>query len=286
MTFDALLARATMRLQASGSPTPRLDAEVLMMHAADVTRAWLYTWGDREIVPPAWARFDALIAARSLGHPVAHLTGEREFWGLVLRVDDTTLIPRPDTECLVEALLARMPHATGRALDLGTGSGAIALALASERPAWHVVGVDKVPGAVRLATANAERLALSNATFLVSDWFSALGNETFDVIAANPPYIAEDDPHLAQGDVRFEPRSALVAEDAGLADLCHLALTARTHLAGGGWLAMEHGMTQAARVREILTSAGYRDVASVADLGARERVTLGRAPDAAGRGAR
>lgn len=278
MTYDTLLARASRRLQQAGSASPRLDAEVLMMHAASVTRAWLYAWGDRELAGVPRARFEALVAARALGHPVAYLIGEREFWGLPLRVDEATLIPRPDTECLVEALLAKMPHGPGKALDLGTGTGAIALALASERPEWHVIGVDKVPSAVHLATANATRLALSNVTFWVSDWFSALGNEKFDVIAANPPYIAEDDPHLAQGDVRFEPRSALVAGDAGLADLYHLARTARAHLVADGWLGLEHGWEQAAQVREALTQAGYTDVVSIVDLGARERLTLGRAP--------
>nr|CDQ33010.1 Release factor glutamine methyltransferase [Virgibacillus halodenitrificans] len=278
MTYDTLLTRASRRLQAAGSASPRLDAEVLMMHAASATRAWLYTWGDRELAGVPRARFEALVAARALGHPVAYLTGEREFWGLRLRVDEATLIPRPDTECLVESLLAKMPHGSGKALDLGTGTGAIALALATERPAWHVTGVDREETAVAVAKDNAQRLGITNTTFLVSDWFSALGNETFDVIAANPPYIAEDDPHLAQGDVRFEPRSALVAGDAGLADLRHLAMAARRHLVTGGWLALEHGWEQASRVREALTRAGYEDIVSETDLGARERLTLGRAP--------
>lgn len=277
MTYDTLLTRAARRLQAADSASPRLDAEVLMMHAASVTRAWLYTWGDRELTGVSRARFEALVAARALGHPVAYLIGEREFWGLPLRVDEATLIPRPDTECLVEALLAKMPHGPGKALDLGTGTGAIALALASERPTWHVTGVDREEAAVIIAKDNAQHLGIANATFLVSDWFGALENATFDVIAANPPYIAEDDPHLTQGDVRFEPRSALVAGDAGLADLYHLARTARAHLVADGWLGLEHGWEQAAQVREALTQAGYTDVVSIADFGARERVTVGRA---------
>ncbi|WP_277811039.1 peptide chain release factor N(5)-glutamine methyltransferase [Chromohalobacter canadensis] len=278
MTYDTLLTRAARRLQAADSASPRLDAEVLMMHAASVTRAWLYTWGDRELTGVSRARFEALVAARALGHPVAYLIGEREFWGLRLRVDEATLIPRPDTECLVEALLAKMPYGPGKALDLGTGTGAIALALASERPTWHVTGVDREEAAVIIAKDNAQHLGIANATFLVSDWFGALENATFDVIAANPPYIAEDDPHLTQGDVRFEPRSALVARDAGLADLHYLAMTARGHLVAGGWLALEHGWEQASRVREALAQAGYEDVFSETDLGARERLTLGRAP--------
>ncbi|MCK0714284.1 peptide chain release factor N(5)-glutamine methyltransferase [Chromohalobacter sarecensis] len=278
MTYDTLLARAARRLQAAGSDSPRLDAEVLMMHAASVTRTWLYTWGDRELVGVPRARFEALVAARALGHPVAYLIGEREFWGLRLRVDASTLIPRPDTECLVAILLAKMPHGPGKALDLGTGTGAVALALAAERPTWHVTGVDREVAAVAVAQDNARRLGITNTSFLVSDWFAALEGMTFDVIAANPPYIAEDDPHLAQGDVRFEPRTALVANDAGLADLRHLAVAARAHLAVGGWLALEHGWEQASRVREALVRAGYEDVVSETDLGARERLTLGRAP--------
>ncbi|MCI0594204.1 peptide chain release factor N(5)-glutamine methyltransferase, partial [Chromohalobacter sp.] len=188
MTYDVLLTRAALRLQAAGSASPRLDAEVLMMHAASVTRAWLYAWGDGECEGIARARFEALVAARAAGHPVAYLIGEREFWGLCLRVGESTLIPRPDTECLVETLLAKMPHRAGTALDLGTGTGAIALALATERPAWHVTGVDREQAAVALAEDNARRLGATNATFLVSDWFAALEGMTFDAIAANPPY--------------------------------------------------------------------------------------------------
>jgi len=278
MTYDTLLTRAARRLQAAGSASSRLDAEVLMMHAASVTRAWLYTWGDRELAGVPRARFEALVAARSLGHPVAYLIGEREFWGLRLRVDESTLIPRPDTECLVEALLAKMSHGAGKALDMGTGTGAIALALAAERPTWHVTGVDREVAAVTVAEDNARRLGIANTTFLVSDWFAALEGAIFDVIAANPPYIAADDPHLGQGDVRFEPRSALVANDAGLADLRHLVAAARGHLVAGGWLVLEHGWEQASRVRDLLTRAGYEAVVSETDLGARERLTLGRAP--------
>ena len=221
MRLDPLLARAAQRLKVAASPRPRLDAEVLLCDVLGVSRAWLYTWGDSEC--PTWehARFDALIAARAQGQPVAYLTGEREFWGLPLATSPTTLIPRPDTETLVEAALARAGTPTGRLLDLGTGTGAIALAFASEKPDWQVVGVDVRPEAVALAADNARTLNITNATFLVSDWFSAFTlsspsasspGSTFEIIVSNPPYIAADDPHLGQGDVRFEPRSALVAE--------------------------------------------------------------------------
>ena len=289
MTFDALLKSAAQRLQLAGSPSPRVDAEVLMEFATGRSRTWLYTWGDSEC--PTWehARFDALIAARAQGQPVAYLTGEREFWGLPLATSPTTLIPRPDTETLVEAALARAGTPTGRLLDLGTGTGAIALAFASEKPDWQVVGVDVRPEAVALAAHNARTLNITNATFLVSDWFSALRSSspsesspgspspgsTFEIIVSNPPYIAADDPHLGQGDVRFEPRSALVAEADGMADLLHLITTAQAFLSPGGWLVLEHGYQQAPSVRQALKLAGYQSVESVQDMGGHERVTLG-----------
>ena len=284
MTFDALLKSAAQRLQLAGSPSPRIDAEVLMEFATGRSRTWLYTWGDSEC--PTWehARFDALIAARAQGQPVAYLTGEREFWGLPLATSSTTLIPRPDTETLVETALARAGTPTGRLLDLGTGTGAIALAFASEKPDWQVVGVDVRPEAVALAADNARTLNITNATFLVSDWFSAFTlsspsasspGSTFEIIVSNPPYIAADDPHLGQGDVRFEPRSALVAEADGMADLLHLITTAQAFLSPGGWLVLEHGYQQAPSVRQALKLAGYQSVESVQDMGGHERVTLG-----------
>lgn len=276
MRLDVLLARAAKRLQASGSPSPRLDAEVLLCHVLEVDRTWLYTWGDREADSLSRARFDALIAARGQGAPVAYLTGEREFWGLSLRTHDATLIPRPDTESLVEAALARGDAEEGMFLDLGTGTGAIALAFASERPCWRVTGVDLSPQAVALARDNASRLGLSRVRFLESDWFASLEGERFALVVANPPYLADDDPHLAQGDVRFEPRSALVAGDDGLADLYALVHEARRHLLAGGWLLLEHGLEQGAAVRRAFEQAGYDQVATLQDLGARDRVSLGR----------
>ncbi|MDN3561099.1 peptide chain release factor N(5)-glutamine methyltransferase [Vreelandella neptunia] len=280
MTLDALLKQAAQRLQAAGSSSPRIDAEVLLCHLLGRDRTWLYTWGDK--ICPLWeqARFDALIAARVQGTPVAYLTGEREFWGLRLATSPDTLIPRPDTETLVELALSRAALTSGRLLDLGTGTGAIALAFASEQPHWQVLGVDLRVEAVSLATRNAQALGLANATFLQSDWFAALdaytvaGNQ-FDIIVSNPPYIAGDDPHLAEGDVRFEPRSALVADACGMADLLHLVNSAQRYLAASGWLLLEHGYQQAEMVREALGSAGYQNVESVRDLGGHERVTLG-----------
>lgn len=280
MTLDALLKQAAQRLQAAGSSSPRIDAEVLLCHVLGRDRTWLYTWGDK--ICPLWeqARFDALIAARVQGTPVAYLTGEREFWGLRLATSPDTLIPRPDTETLVELALSRAVLPSGHLLDLGTGTGAIALAFASEQPLWQVLGVDLRFEAVALANHNARSLGITNARFLQSDWFAALesydeAGTLFDIIVSNPPYIAADDPHLAEGDVRFEPRSALVADASGMADLLHLVNTAQRYLAASGWLLLEHGYQQAQMVCEALKNAGYQNVESVRDLGGRERVTLG-----------
>ena len=280
MSLDTLLKQAAQRLQRAGSSSPRIDAEVLLCHVLGRDRTWLYTWGDK--VCPLWeqARFDALVAARAQGTPVAYLTGEREFWGLRLATSPDTLIPRPDTETLVELALSRVSQPQGRMLDLGTGTGAIALAFASEQPDWQVVGVDLRLEAVALATRNAQALGIANASFSQSDWFSALGEHVeegrrFDIIASNPPYIAADDPHLGEGDVRFEPRSALVAEACGMADLLHLVSSAQRYLVVSGWLLLEHGYCQADKVRRALKAAGYQNVESVRDLGGHERVTLG-----------
>lgn len=280
MSLDALLKQAAQRLHAAGSSSPRVDAEVLMCHVLERDRTWLYTWGDKMCSPWEHARFDALIAARVQGMPVAYLTGEREFWGLRLATSPNTLIPRPDTETLVELALSRVTLPTGRLLDLGTGTGAIALAFASEQPGWRVLGVDVRDEAVELAVSNAKALGITNAHFLQSDWFSALESDAetetlFDIIVSNPPYIAADDPHLAKGDVRFEPRSALVAKADGMADLLHLVQSARHYLSTSGWLLLEHGYTQADRVRAALTSAGFHNVESIRDLGGHQRVTLG-----------
>ena len=275
MRLDALVARAAARLAASGAASPRLDAEVLLCHVLERDRTWLYTWGDRAIEAWPRARFEALLALRASGWPVAYLTGEREFWGLALATSPATLIPRPDTERLVEAALEKATASHAELLDLGTGTGAIALAFASERPSWQVVGVDRALAAVALARANAERLGIANVRFYESDWFAAVAGRRFALIVANPPYLAADDPHLSQGDVRFEPHSALVAEASGLADLNWLIDQALEHLLPGGWLLLEHGMEQGQAVRTALSEAGYRQVVTLEDLGGRERVSLG-----------
>lgn len=258
------------------SDSPRLDLEVLLCHLLGKSRAWLYTWPEHPLDEVQQAQFEHLLKRRIAGEPVAHLTGTREFWSLPLKVNRATLIPRPDTEVLVEAVLALCPPEPLRLLDLGTGTGAIALALASEKPHWQITAVDRMPAAVALAEENRQQLGFSNVEILQSDWFAALADRTFDVIVSNPPYIDPKDPHLREGDVRFEPLSALVAEEAGLADIREIASVARAHLTAGGLLAVEHGWDQGKAVRNIFSERGYSEVETRLDYAGRERITLGR----------
>ncbi len=274
MTFRDWLKQAVAALQ--GGDSPKRDAQILLGFVTGRSRSWLVAFDETELLPEQLTRLDALLARRVCGVPVAHLTGEREFWSLPLRVSDATLIPRPDTELLVEQALARLPAAPSRILDLGTGTGAIALALASERSDCAVLGVDRIEAAVALAQSNADRLAIPNAAFALSHWFDALPAARFDLIVSNPPYIDASDTHLSQGDVRFEPRSALVADDAGLAELLLLIAQAPQWLAPGGWLLLEHGWQQDAAARVLMQQHGFFQVATVHDYGGNPRVTLGR----------
>ncbi len=206
MTFQAWLQQAIARLAESDSP--RRDAEILLGHVTGRARTWILAFGETTLSADEAAKLEALLVRRQRGEPIAHLVGQREFWSLPLFVSPATLIPRPDTECLVEQALARLPTAPCRILDLGTGTGAIALALASERPDCEVTAVDVMPDAVALALRNAEHLGIANVTISQSDWFSALAGQRFATIVSNPPYIDAADPHLAEGDVRFEPLTA------------------------------------------------------------------------------
>jgi len=258
------------------SESARLDVEVLLGHVLGRERTWLYTWPEYELTVAEQGEFEALLARRKSGEPVAHLTGEREFWSLTLRVDPSTLIPRPDTELLVETALRLCPQSTLRALDLGTGTGAIALALASEKPGWQIVAAEKSEAALALAEDNRDRLGFTNVKVVKSDWFAQLPPQHFSLIVSNPPYIDAADPHLSQGDVRFEPSTALVAERQGLADIEHIAAQAGDFLGENGWLLVEHGWQQAQAVREIFTAGGYREVESRKDFSGWERITLGR----------
>lgn len=272
MTIIASLLRAA---QLPDSPTPRLDAELLLAAALGKPRSFLHTWPERIVPSEAALLFAEYLQRRRSGEPVAYILGQQGFWKLDLEVAPHTLIPRPDTELLVEAALELLPATPAKVLDLGTGSGAIALALASERPAWKVTAVDRVLEAVALAERNRQRLQLDNVTVLSSHWFSAVESQRFQLIVSNPPYIAEADPHLAAGDVRFEPESALVAGKDGLDDLRLIVDQAPRHLEAGGWLMLEHGYDQAGAVRELLTARGFVEVHSRVDLGGHERISLG-----------
>lgn len=273
MEFQHWLRQAASELSASESP--KRDAEILLEFVTGKARTYLLAFGETQLSAEQEAQLATLLARRKTGEPVAHLVGEREFWSLPLYVSPATLIPRPDTECLVEQALSRLPAQACRILDLGTGTGAIALALASERPDCEVTAVDVMPDAVALARRNVARLGFPNVTVLQSSWFSALDNRTFGMIVSNPPYIDEHDPHLTQGDVRFEPLTALVAANEGLADIVHIVTTSRQHLLPGGWLLVEHGWTQGDAVRDVFIAAGYRAVETCRDYGGNDRLTLG-----------
>ncbi|HFQ8224775.1 TPA: peptide chain release factor N(5)-glutamine methyltransferase [Citrobacter freundii] len=276
MDFQHWLREAISQLQESESP--RRDAEILLEFVTGKGRTYILAFGETAITDAQREQLDRLLARRKQGEPIAHLTGVREFWSLPLFVSPATLIPRPDTECLVEQALARLPSGPCRILDLGTGTGAIALALASERPDCEVTAVDRMPEAVELAQRNATHLAINNVHIQQSDWFSALPGQQFAMIVSNPPYIDEQDPHLAQGDVRFEPLTALVARDGGMADIVHIIEQSRTRLEAGGYLLLEHGWQQGAAVRDAFIRAGYQAVETCRDYGDNERITLGRKP--------
>lgn len=276
MDFQHWLREAISQL--AGSESPRRDAEILLKFVTGKGRTYLLAFGETPLTDAQLAQLTTLLARRQRGEPVAHLTGVREFWSLPLFVSPATLIPRPDTECLVEQALARLPTDPCRILDLGTGTGAIALALASERPDCDITAVDRMPDAVELAQRNAAHLAINNVRIRQSDWFSALQGQRFAMIVSNPPYIDEQDPHLAQGDVRFEPLSALVAGDCGMADIVHIIRHAFTRLEEGGFLLLEHGWQQGAAVRDAFIRAGYQAVETCRDYGGNERITLGRKP--------
>lgn len=270
--LDALLRDARTRIDA-------VDAEFLLAHVLDKPRGWLFAHADEPLAAATAAAFETLVQRRHAGEPVAYLTGRRGFWRFDLAVSPATLIPRPETERLVELALERLP--AGRPLrlaDLGTGSGAIALALAQERPLARVVATDASTDALAVARANALALQLGNVEFRVGDWCAPLAGERFDLVASNPPYIAAGDPHLGEGDLRFEPASALSSGADGLDALRTITACAPARLVGNGWLLVEHGWDQGAAVRALFAANGFIDVHTARDLEERERVTLGRWP--------
>ncbi|MEN5030396.1 peptide chain release factor N(5)-glutamine methyltransferase [Pseudomonas sp. Ps21-P2] len=274
MTIIASLLRSA---ELPDSPTARLDAELLLAAALGKPRSFLHTWPERIVSTEAAHAFDGYLKRRRTGEPVAYILGLQGFWNIDLEVAPHTLIPRPETEMLVETALELLPGAIPHTLlDLGTGTGAIALSLAKDRPQWSVTAVDRVEEAVELAERNRQRLHLDNAKVFHSHWFSAVEGQRFDLILSNPPYIASNDPHLVEGDVRFEPSSALVSGADGLDDLRLIVSQAPVHLEAGGWLLLEHGYDQGAAVRELLLAHGFEEIKTRRDLGDHERITFGR----------
>ncbi|MEE3925363.1 peptide chain release factor N(5)-glutamine methyltransferase [Pseudomonas viridiflava] len=276
MTIIASLLRSA---ELPDSPTARLDAELLLAAALGKPRSFLHTWPERIVSTEAALAFSGYLQRRRTGEPVAYILGQQGFWKLDLEVAPHTLIPRPETEMLVEAALELVPaFAPVQVLDLGTGTGAIGLALANDRQQWKITAVDRVLEAVELAERNRQRLQLANAEVLSSHWFSALEGRQFDLIISNPPYIAETDPHLSMGDVRFEPGSALTSGPDGLDDLRTIISEAPAHLTPGGWLLLEHGYDQGPAVRELLIRHGFERIQTRRDLGEHERITFGCMP--------
>lgn len=254
------------------SDSALLDVELMLCHLLDKPRSYLFTWPEKEINESDEKRLKAFVQRRINGEPVAHILGSRGFWDFDLEVSSTTLIPRPDTEVLVEKALELCELREARVADLGTGTGAIALALAWERPHWHVVGSDFVQQAAALAERNRKKLKLDNVEIKTGSWFEPHSGK-YDLIVSNPPYIDPADPHLLEGDVRFEPLSALTADNQGMADIETISTDARDYLSVGGVLILEHGFDQGALCRALLASLGYEAIETACDYGNNERVT-------------
>lgn len=273
LTLETAIARTRQALADAGD-TARLDAEMLVRHVSGTTRAHTIAYPEQLLSDTACDLLEALVARRRRGEPIAYLVGAREFWSLELIVSPATLIPRPETELLVERALAHIPSAeTCSVADLGTGSGAIAIAIARERPMAHVVATDIAEATLAVARTNARRFGATNVRFQLSDWFAALAGQRFDVIVSNPPYVRTGDPHLLAGDVRFEPRAALDGGTDGLAAIAGIVGGAKPHLTSSGRLLIEHGFDQASDVRDILTQRGFCRIMTHKDLAGHDRVT-------------
>ena len=254
----------------------RVDAEVLLLHVLGKPRSWLVAHAEDALEMDVQTAYAALVERRVAGEPVAYITARRGFWSFDLEVTPATLIPRPETELLVELALARLPHEPGAAVaDLGTGSGAIALAIACERPRVRVIATDASADALTVAQRNAQRLDVGNVTFTQGDWLTPLAGQRFNLIVSNPPYIETADPHLGQGDLRFEPPAALASGSDGLDAIRRIVGDAREHLEVGGWLLFEHGWSQGDAARALLHAAGYAEVMTAQDLEQRDRVSGG-----------
>lgn len=268
LTLAPLLAEAQAAIG-------RSEARLLLRQVLGCDEAWLIAHGEAPLSAAQAAQYRGLCARRIAGEPVAYISGSREFYGREFAVNPAVLIPRPETELLVELALARLPQGA-RVLDLGTGSGCIGITLAAERADLQVLLVDASTAALEVARGNAQRWAPANTTLLASNWYAAVGEERYDLIISNPPYVAEGDAHLAQGDLRFEPRSALAAGDDGLADIRYIIAGARNHLLPGGWLLFEHGYDQAEACAVLLDAAGFCERVAERDLAGIVRVSGGR----------
>jgi release factor glutamine methyltransferase len=274
MNVKTLLSEARERLK---SDEVAFEAQLLLQHLLNVNRAWLIAHQNDALEANIHAAYRALINRRINGEPIAYILGVREFYGLKLKVTPDTLIPRPDTETLVEAALAKIPLQKNLNIcDLGTGTGAIALAIAKHRPEAFVTAVDASQAALNIAIENAQNLKITNVNFILSDWFGSLNDQKFDVIISNPPYIEQNDVHLSQGDLPWEPLSALVAGQDGLSDIRTIIQNAPQHLNPHGWLMLEHGYNQAERVADLMKLAGFSEISHAQDLAGIARVTFGR----------
>ncbi len=275
-TLQKALKQATQQLSISNDTSPRVDAEVLLCHLLKKNPSHLIAWPEKRLDSAQQRAFNALLQRRINGEPIAYITGHREFWSLDLQVTPATLIPRADTEILVEQALERIPDSVQwQIADLGTGSGAIALAIARERPRCQLYAVDISADALAVAQQNARRLAIPNVTFLQGDWLASFQQKSLNMILANPPYIEDNDPHLEQGDLRFEPTIALSSGADGLDDIRLLIECSRKPLQPGGWLLLEHGYQQSAESLEIMRQQGYRKVQGHLDYGGNDRVACG-----------
>jgi release factor glutamine methyltransferase len=273
-SIDALLTQAAGML---GTDAARLEAEILLAACLDRPRSHLFAWPERQVEPWQQERFAALIHRRASGEPIAYLLGQREFWSLPLIVTQQTLIPRPETETLVTLALEKMPQDSAlRIADLGTGTGAIALAIARERPLCEVIATDISPDALSVAKGNATRFGLDNVRFVCGSWCRAFTMDAFDFILSNPPYVAETDPHLREGDLRFEPRTALAAGPAGMNELQRIVPCAHARLHRDGWLMVEHGHDQGDKVMQLMRTQGFREISDHADAAGLSRVAVGR----------
>lgn len=281
MRIDQIIQQGVAQLAAlSGSnketQTPELDVQLLLADVLGVNTSYFYTWPEKDVSDQDKAAFDRFLSERLQGKPIAYILGYQAFWSFELEVSESTLIPRPDTERLVEIALELIEGCQKpKVLDLGTGTGAVALAIASERADALVSGVDLIPAAVELARRNAQKLTL-NVNIHQSSWFNSVTDKGLDLIVSNPPYIDPEDHHLDEGDVRFEPKTALIASQKGYSDIEIIARDAREHLAESAWLAFEHGYDQGAGARQILELNGYREIETRQDYGGNDRVTLGR----------